>query len=68
MPERTPSERLGIKWGKPLSRRQLKRLEEEEQQWNREVFAYMEKHGVGFDEAFVACGGEIIPLVRRNAP
>jgi hypothetical protein len=52
-------DRLGIKVGPPLSRRELKWLDQQEREWHREIGAYMEAHGVGYDEAFVACGGTI---------
>jgi len=55
------SERLGIKFGNPISDREYREIERLDQDWHREVVAYMGARGVSFDEAFVSCGGTIIP-------
>ena len=38
------------------------RYEKADDEWHAEILVYMKANGVSFDEAFVACGGTIIPL------
>jgi len=42
-------------------RRLFAELDKLDREWHREVVAYMEARGASFDEAFIACGGTIIP-------
>jgi len=42
-------------------RRLFAELDKLDRERHREVVDYMEARGVSFDEAFIACGGTIIP-------
>jgi len=42
-------------------RRLFAEIDKLDRKWHREVVAYMKAHDVSFDDAFVACGGTIIP-------
>ena len=43
-------------------RQQLAKFDKGLAEWSAKVLAHMKANGVSFDEAFVACGGTIIPL------
>ena len=47
---------------KRRERRLFAKYDKADAEWHAEVLVYMKTNGVGFDEAYVACGGTIIPL------